>query len=85
MFWKRHEGIVLYFQDINIIVSEGNLLFLPTTNLFVAFMTNLIADQNVMSCVGTDLTFHFRQETLAGFVTWNGNLNENINIYTNCS
>ena len=56
-------------------MTQIDFLFLPTTNLFVAFITNFLADQHVMSCLGGDLTFHFRDEALAGLSLWNIDLN----------
>ena len=56
-------------------MSQVNSLFLPTANLFVAFITDFLVDQNVMGCLGGDLTLHFRYETLAGLLTRDMNLN----------
>ena len=44
--------VVLDFHDSPvIIVSEVDFLCLPTTNLFVAFRTYFLANQNIMSCI----------------------------------
>ena len=60
--------------------SQVNILWFPTTNLFVALATNILADQNVMSCVGGDLTFHCCHKTLTQPLTRDFNLNKIINI-----
>ena len=71
-----HQCVVLDFQDIIVIIEpQVNLLWFPTTNLFVAFVTDFIADQDGMSCLGIDLTFHFRDKTLTGLLTRDMNLN----------
>ena len=82
-WWKMKKGVVLHFQLKRIIIEpQDDFLFLPTTNLLVAFVTNFLADQSVMSCVGGGLTFHFEHETLGRFVARNLNLNGIINICT---
>ena len=44
--------VVLDFHDSPvIIVSQVDFLCLPTTNLFVAFRTYFLANQNIMSCI----------------------------------
>ena len=69
------EGVVLYFKTRwTIIVTQVDFRFLPITNLFVAFITSFLANQNVMSCARGDLTFHFRDEAVAGLSLWNLNL-----------
>ena len=56
------EGVVLYLDVLMfvyncvIIESQVDFYFLPTTNIFVAFITNFFANQNPMRCVGVDLT-----------------------------
>ena len=63
-------------------VTQVDFLFLSTANLFVAFRTNVLADQNVMSCARGDLTFHFRNEALTGLLTRDMNLNGIIVIFS---
>ena len=76
-----NERVVLYFEKpdtsfLNVThVTQVDFLWFPTTNLFVAFIANFLADQNVMSCVRGDLTPHFEHETLFGFSLWYMNLN----------
>ena len=60
-----HQCIVLYFHNIFFkIETKVDFLWFATTNLFVAFPMNFLADQNVMGCVGVDLTFDLSDETL---------------------
>ena len=66
--------VVLYFEKITP-VTQVDFLWFPTANLFVAFPTNFLADQNLMTCVGVDLTLHFRDEAVAGLPLWNIDLN----------
>ena len=78
-----NERVVLYFERLPIPpVTQVDFLFLPTTNLFEAFITNFLADQNIMCCARVDLTFHFCDKTLTGLLTRDMNLNEIINICT---
>ena len=78
-----NERIVLYLATRAITpVTQVDFLFLPTTNLFVAFITNFLADQNVMSCVRVNLTLHLSEKTLGWLLIWNMNLNGIINIFT---
>ena len=63
-------------------VTKKHFLWFPATNLFVAFITNFLADQNVMSSFSVDLTFHLKNKTFAGHSFWNMNLNGMINIRT---
>ena len=80
---NMNHRVVLYFETLPITpVTQVDFLFLPTTNLFVAFKTNFLADQNVMSDVGADFTFHFCNNTLARPLPRNMNLNGIINICT---
>ena len=58
-----------------VIVTQIDFLWFPTANVFVAFGTNFLADQNVMSCVRGDLTPHFEHKTFARHSLWNMNLN----------
>ena len=80
-----NQRVVLHFQDhMIVIVTHIDFLWFLTASLLVAFITNFLADQNVMSCVGGDLTFHFENKTFAGHsFCWNMNLNGIINICTN--
>ena len=74
--WIRNQCIVLHCHEGGVIIeSQVNFCFLPNTNLFVAFITNFLADQNVMSGARGDLTFYFRDEALAGLSLWNIDLN----------
>ena len=76
-------SVVLHFHDLRIvIVTHINFLWFPTAYLLVAFITNFLADQNVVSCVGGDLTFHLKNKTFDGHSFWNMNLNGIINICT---
>ena len=86
--FRLYEGVVFDFKwtvfscvycETIIIVTQVDIRFLLTTNVFVAFITNILADQNVMSCAGGDLTFHLCNNTLAGLSLWNINLNGIIN------
>ena len=78
---NMNHHVVLNFERIPIpIVTQVDFLFLPTTNLFVAFPTNFLADQNIVSCARAGLTFHFRDETLTGLHLRYMNLNGIINI-----
>ena len=75
-FGNRNERVVRYFKTPrNKIESQIDFLFLPTTNLSEAFITNFLADQNVMTYVGGDLTFYFRNKTFDGPSLWNISLN----------
>ena len=65
-----------------IVVSNVNFLWFPTTNLFVAFLANFLAEQNPMSCLGAQLTFHFEHKTPAGPSLRDMNLSGIINICT---
>ena len=77
----RLKCIVLYFKNLPfVIVSQIDFLWFVTTNLFVAFITNFLVDQNVVSCAGSDLTFYFRHKP--GSISRKKNLNEIINICT---
>ena len=70
------KGVVLHFQLKRIIIEpQDDFLFLPTTNLSEAFITNFLADQNLMTYVGGDLTFYFRNKTFDGPSLWNISLN----------
>ena len=83
LFRITEECLVLNFQDFSpIVVSEGNPLFLPTTDLFVAFLAIFLAEQNSMSCLGAQLTFHFEHKTPAGPSLRDMNLSGIINICT---
>ena len=59
-----NERVVLYFEIIATIklevtpVTQVDFLCFPTANLFVAFITNFLADQNAIGCVGGGLTLH---------------------------
>ena len=76
LFRNFHQCVVLDKHPIWIIVeSQIDFRFLPTTNVFVSFITNILADQNFMSCAGVDLTLHFRDEALTGLQMRNMNLN----------
>ena len=75
--------VVLYFESGPIApVTQVDFLFLSTANLFVAFIANFLADQNVMSCVRGDLTPHFEHKTPAGPSLRDMNLSGIINICT---
>ena len=75
--------VVLHFETIPITpVTQVDFLFLPTANLFVAFVTYFLADQNTMTCSRVDLTLHFCDKTLTGLLTRYINLNGIINICT---
>ena len=79
-----NERVVLYFEISPRIVIEPQVDFflLPTTNLLVALITNFLADQDIMRCVGGGLTLHVGEKTLGRFISRNMNLNGIINIYT---
>ena len=77
------ECAVLYSQDKDPVIVSDVKFLLPLTDLFVAFVAHFLADQNLVSCVGGDLTFHFENKTFAGHSFWNMNLNGIINICTN--
>ena len=52
-----NERVVLYDETFPISpVTQVDFLCFPTTNLFVAFITNFLVNQNVMSCVRVDST-----------------------------
>ena len=75
--------VVLHFETKPITpVTQVDFLFLPTANLFVAFVTYFLADQNAMRCFGVDLTFHLEHKNLTGLLTRYINLNGIINICT---
>ena len=65
-----------------IIVTQIDFFRFPTAYFFVAFITDFLADQNVMIRVGGDLTFHLKNNTFAGHSFWNMNLNGIKNIST---
>ena len=76
--------VVLQYKKLPITpVTQVDFLFLPTANLFVAFVTYFLADQNAMRCFGVDLTFHLEHKTLTGLLTRDMNLNGIINICIN--
>ena len=61
------KGVVLYLERVPITyVAQVNFPWLPTACLFVAFITNFLADQNAMRCVRGDLTPYLRDETVRG-------------------
>ena len=73
--------MAINFQDIFvIIVTQLDFLWFPTAYLFVTSVTNFLADQSVMSCLGGDLTFHLKNKTFAGHSFWDMNLNGILNI-----
>ena len=62
---RDNERVVLYFEIPRIsTVTQVDFLCFPTANLFVAFITNFLADQNAMSRVGGGLTFHLGEIAL---------------------
>ena len=70
------KGVVLYLEIVPVTqVAQVNFPWFPSANLFVAFITNFLADQNIMRCVGGDLTPDLRDETVGGLLFWNMNLN----------
>ena len=58
-----------------IIESQVDFPWFPTTNFFVAFKINILADQHLVIFSGIDLTFHFREEASARLLQRNMNLN----------
>ena len=86
VFWffgNMNERVVLYFQSHPITpVTKVDFLWFPTTNLFVAFIDNFLADQNVMCCVRVYKAFKFSDKTLTRPLPWYLNLNWIINICT---
>ena len=80
---SMNHRVVLYFERSKITpVTQVDFLFLPNANLFVAFIINFLADQNLMTRFGVDLTFHFCDKTVTGLLTRDMNLNGIINICT---
>ena len=75
-----NERVVLNYKPRTRTVTKVDFLFFPTANLFVAFETYFLADQNAMRCFGVDLTFHLEHKTLTGLLTRDMNLNGIINI-----
>ena len=60
-----NERVVLYSAfKVTTPISQVNFLCFPTANLFVAFITNFLADQNAMSRVGGGLTLHLGEIAL---------------------
>ena len=75
--------VVLYFERLPIPpVTQVDFLFLPTTNLFEAFITNLLAYQNIMNFLGGDLTLHLCDEALGRPLRRNMDLKGIINTTT---
>ena len=65
VFINGNERVVLNLEIPPITpVTQVDFLWFPTTNLFVAFVINFLADQNAMSCVGGGLTLHLREIAL---------------------
>ena len=78
-----NERVVLNYKPRTRTVTKVDFLFFPTANLFVACtIANFLADQNFMSRLGGDLTFHFCNETLSGLLMRDMSLNGIINICT---
>ena len=77
---SMNEQVVLYFEPPDTVsfpatpVAQVDFLWFPTANLFEAFTTNFIADQNSMRCFGVELTPYFRDETVGCLSFWNINL-----------
>ena len=60
-----NERIILDFEHSWVIyITQVNLPWFPITDLFVVFPINFLAYQNVMGCIGADLTFDLCDETL---------------------
>ena len=60
-----NERVVLYFETSPITpVAQVDFLWFPSTNLFVAFVTNFLAQQNVMYCVRRGLTCHLEDKAV---------------------
>ena len=78
--YSGNKRVVLYPHVITvIIVSNVNLLWFPSTNIFVVTRnTDFLAEHNVMSCGGGDLTFHFEHKTSCVTSLWNMNLIDNL-------
>ena len=78
-FWGfiRNKSVVLNQHKRGIIiVSNVNFLWFPSTDIFVATRNgDFLADHNVMTCLGSDLTFYFEHKTGAGPSCWNMDLN----------
>ena len=64
-----------------IVVSNVNFLWFPTTDLFVAFITDFLADQNIMSYPRGDLAFNFEHKALTRPLPRNMNLNGILSIF----
>ena len=81
VFFNGNERVVLNYEIPPITpVTQVDFLWLPTANLFVAFVINFLADQNAMSCVGGGLTLHLTDKTVRRFCGRNWSLNGIINI-----
>ena len=74
--FQLKKGVVHYLEIVPVTqVAQVNFPWFPSANLFEAFINNFLADQNIMRCVGGDLTPDLRDETVGGLLFWNMNLN----------
>ena len=69
------ECVVHYLVIYVVIVTQVDFLWFFTTNLFVAFIPNCLANQNIVRRVGSDLALDFCDKTAAWLSKWNMNLN----------